>query len=292
MPWCRAAGVINDAQCSPVSRHRASIKGSQLLTDARRAAPGCARGLTWLGEARLLLPSACLLPLRLPCSVVCALIVVAPPPPQHGERMGQRWACTTHTAHHGGALAGQAGEKLPLLSESRRSASPEAPRSPFAFARARTCGCFHRAGRRPMCFDGPLSRACRIKQRGINGAPRSSPFTGPGGSIRQPAQRPTHTGAGGDHGIDHDQTWLRFPYDSTALRPHYLHPHPYACMRAACTPCHRYRYAENTRGRRGRGAMCAHARRRGRNDGGESPEAAPPPSASRRLRECCYRYRE
>jgi hypothetical protein len=36
-----------------------------------------------------------------------------------------------------------------------------------------------------------------------------------------------HTGAGEDHGIDHDKNWLRFPYDSTFLRSHYLHPHPY-----------------------------------------------------------------
>jgi hypothetical protein len=37
-----------------------------------------------------------------------------------------------------------------------------------------------------------------------------------------------HTGAGEDNGIDHNQNWLRFPYDSTFLRSHYLHPHPYA----------------------------------------------------------------
>jgi hypothetical protein len=35
------------------------------------------------------------------------------------------------------------------------------------------------------------------------------------------------TGAGGDIGIDHRNNWLRFPYDSTFLRSHYLHPHPY-----------------------------------------------------------------
>jgi hypothetical protein len=34
------------------------------------------------------------------------------------------------------------------------------------------------------------------------------------------------TGAGGDNGIDHNKNWLRFPYDSTFLRSHYLHPHP------------------------------------------------------------------
>jgi hypothetical protein len=33
---------------------------------------------------------------------------------------------------------------------------------------------------------------------------------------------------GEDSGIDHNQSWLRFPYDSTFLRSHYLHPHPYA----------------------------------------------------------------
>eukprot|EP01047_Picozoa_sp_COSAG01_P045634 COSAG01_NODE_4221_length_5227_cov_3.990445_2_plen_151_part_00 len=39
--------------------------------------------------------------------------------------------------------------------------------------------------------------------------------------------RPTHTGAGEDHGIDHNKNWLIFPNDSTFLRSHYLHPHPY-----------------------------------------------------------------
>jgi hypothetical protein len=34
-------------------------------------------------------------------------------------------------------------------------------------------------------------------------------------------------GAGEDHGIDHDKNWLRFPYDSTVVRSHYLHPHPH-----------------------------------------------------------------
>jgi hypothetical protein len=36
-----------------------------------------------------------------------------------------------------------------------------------------------------------------------------------------------NTGAGGDNGIDHHENWLRFPYDSTVLRSHDLHPHPY-----------------------------------------------------------------
>eukprot|EP01047_Picozoa_sp_COSAG01_P046992 COSAG01_NODE_4451_length_5007_cov_5.064181_4_plen_137_part_00 len=110
--WCRAAGgVIQDAPCSPVSRHGVSIRGSQRLTDARRAAPECARGLARPGEARLL-PSACLLPLRLPCGVVCVGVA---PPPHHGERMGQLWARTTHTAHHGGALGGRQQRGCPLL---------------------------------------------------------------------------------------------------------------------------------------------------------------------------------
>jgi hypothetical protein len=39
------------------------------------------------------------------------------------------------------------------------------------------------------------------------------------------------TAAGGDHGMDHHQNWLRFPYDSTFLRSHYLHPHPYPSCR-------------------------------------------------------------
>eukprot|EP01047_Picozoa_sp_COSAG01_P005400 COSAG01_NODE_184_length_22692_cov_155.762758_6_plen_154_part_00 len=35
------------------------------------------------------------------------------------------------------------------------------------------------------------------------------------------------TGAGEDNGIDHSKNRLRFPYDSTFLRSHYLRPHPY-----------------------------------------------------------------
>jgi hypothetical protein len=31
----------------------------------------------------------------------------------------------------------------------------------------------------------------------------------------------------GDNGIDHRKNWLRFPYDSTVWRSHYLHPHPH-----------------------------------------------------------------
>eukprot|EP01049_Picozoa_sp_SAG25_P016548 SAG25_NODE_3849_length_950_cov_1.002350_2_plen_86_part_00 len=34
------------------------------------------------------------------------------------------------------------------------------------------------------------------------------------------------TGAGEDNGIDHSKNWLRFPYESTCLRSHYLHLHP------------------------------------------------------------------
>jgi hypothetical protein len=37
-----------------------------------------------------------------------------------------------------------------------------------------------------------------------------------------------YTGAGEDNEIDHDKNWLRFPYDSTFVRSHYLHPHPYS----------------------------------------------------------------
>jgi hypothetical protein len=39
--------------------------------------------------------------------------------------------------------------------------------------------------------------------------------------------RDIYTGAGEDNGIDHDRNQLRFPYDSTGLRSHDLHPHPY-----------------------------------------------------------------
>jgi hypothetical protein len=35
-------------------------------------------------------------------------------------------------------------------------------------------------------------------------------------------------GAGGDHGIDHNKNWLRFPYISMFWRSHHLPPHPYA----------------------------------------------------------------
>eukprot|EP01047_Picozoa_sp_COSAG01_P030275 COSAG01_NODE_2106_length_8416_cov_47.839485_18_plen_116_part_00 len=44
-------------------------------------------------------------------------------------------------------------------------------------------------------------------------------------------------GAGEDHGIDHGKTWLRFPYDSTFLRSHYLQPHP-STPRAVRSPLH------------------------------------------------------
>jgi hypothetical protein len=47
----------------------------------------------------------------------------------------------------------------------------------------------------------------------------------PGGAEHAPPV--VSTGAGGDHGIDDDQNWLRFSYDSTFGRSHYLHPHPY-----------------------------------------------------------------
>eukprot|EP01047_Picozoa_sp_COSAG01_P000526 COSAG01_NODE_10_length_42970_cov_93.010007_22_plen_178_part_00 len=44
--------------------------------------------------------------------------------------------------------------------------------------------------------------------------------------------RPSSTGAGDDNGIDHNhKNWLRFPYDSTFWRSHYLHPHPYYSRR-------------------------------------------------------------
>jgi len=37
-------------------------------------------------------------------------------------------------------------------------------------------------------------------------------------------RRGRSTGVGEDNGIDHNQNWLRFPYDSTFLRSHYLSP--------------------------------------------------------------------
>jgi hypothetical protein len=50
------------------------------------------------------------------------------------------------------------------------------------------------------------------------------------------------TGAGGDHGIDYTQNWLRFPYDSTFLRSHHLHLHPYmlTCVLGVCVAPLRY----------------------------------------------------
>jgi hypothetical protein len=42
------------------------------------------------------------------------------------------------------------------------------------------------------------------------------------------------TCAGEDNGIDHNKNWLRFPYDSTFLRSHYLHPHPSVGSTAGC----------------------------------------------------------
>jgi hypothetical protein len=42
---------------------------------------------------------------------------------------------------------------------------------------------------------------------------------------RRRRDAPTY-GAGGDHGIVHDQKWLRFPYLFIVLRSHDLHPHP------------------------------------------------------------------
>jgi|EP01047_Picozoa_sp_COSAG01_P014528 hypothetical protein len=46
-------------------------------------------------------------------------------------------------------------------------------------------------------------------------------------NTRNRQRTPTTTGAGADNGMDHDQNGLRFPYDSTLLRSHYLHPPPY-----------------------------------------------------------------
>jgi hypothetical protein len=39
-------------------------------------------------------------------------------------------------------------------------------------------------------------------------------------------ERFSRTGAGGDHGIDHNQNWLRFPYVSECSWSRYLHPPP------------------------------------------------------------------
>jgi hypothetical protein len=63
-------------------------------------------------------------------------------------------------------------------------------------------------------------------------------------SVRLPYHPPLViiiTGAGEDHGIDHNKNLLRFPYDSTFLRSHYLHPHPYHGQSSGWTDhCQRY----------------------------------------------------
>eukprot|EP01047_Picozoa_sp_COSAG01_P067274 COSAG01_NODE_9465_length_2437_cov_17.224027_3_plen_358_part_00 len=44
------------------------------------------------------------------------------------------------------------------------------------------------------------------------------------------------TGAGEDHGIDHNNNWLRFPYVFIFSRSHSLHPHPYVHRRRGRPP--------------------------------------------------------
>jgi serine/threonine protein kinase len=61
--------------------------------------------------------------------------------------------------------------------------------------------------------------------------PASHPPTHPAWATAHACPPRSHRAAvrpspGGDNGIDHNKHRLRFPYDSTFLRSHYLHPHP------------------------------------------------------------------
>jgi hypothetical protein len=85
------------------------------------------------------------------------------------------------------------------------------------------------------------------------------------------------TGAGEDNGIDHNKHWLRFPYDSTFLRSHYLHPNPYHVSRPA--GCARTPWPAAPRRPR------PHARRADAAPP-SSPPAAPPTRPRRRRRRC------
>ena len=71
-------------------------------------------------------------------------------------------------------------------------------------------------------------RPPRALQAPAAAAHRPAPAGGgaPGAVSSQPAHIAHDTGAGEDHGIDSHQNWLIFPYDSTFLRSHDLHPHP------------------------------------------------------------------
>eukprot|EP01047_Picozoa_sp_COSAG01_P016156 COSAG01_NODE_821_length_13328_cov_2.385441_6_plen_290_part_00 len=91
-------------------------------------------------------------------------------------------------------------------------ACPPAPPAPEC---ARPCS---RAARPPAGSEPLCSRSGRWPRRRSPGGSRS-------GSSRPCVPRDIGR-AGEDSGIDHHTNWLRFPYDSTFLRSHYLHPHP------------------------------------------------------------------
>jgi hypothetical protein len=102
-----------------------------------------------------------------------------------------------------------------------------------------------RAATRVTAPPAPPRRPCEtVTARPGPGSPVASPAVRDVGRrqrLRVLSARPelptcyaallVRTGAGEDNGIDHHQNWLRFPYDSTFLRSHYLHPHPYPSCR-------------------------------------------------------------
>jgi hypothetical protein len=107
--------------------------------------------------------------------------------------------------------------------------------------------------------------------------PARPPAAGPA-AARTPAPRlsclPVHHGAthsvvtpqpaarGGDDRIDRHNNWLRFPCDSTFVRSHDLHPHPYPRLRRGGCPQQRCRrsamhaFTESTGGGGGGGGAC------------------------------------
>jgi hypothetical protein len=83
---------------------------------------------------------------------------------------------------------------------------------------------------RPM---GLQQRWSRSRRRGPQPLWRShlgsdGPWTGTLRRTTCVAANVSATGAGVDNGIGHNKNRLRFPYDSTLLRPHALHPHPHS----------------------------------------------------------------
>jgi hypothetical protein len=74
---------------------------------------------------------------------------------------------------------------------------------------------------------GPGAHAAEIVPLAWRTPPRAATLASsdPSGTPRG-QRRGKATGGGEDNGIDRNKNWLRFPYDSTFLRSHSLHPHP------------------------------------------------------------------